>query len=188
MPSQAKTLFSIARKLAVQVRALRADQYGVSAIEFAFFAGLLAFAMLNVADIAIYVYKRMQVENATEMGAQAANVCNIYQLPATLNCGTNLTTAVSDALQSTSLGTQVSLQSGYPSEGWYCMNSGSSLTEVAAVSSNKGSTRPKCSDGTPAADYISIRTTYSYAPLFPNLTVASAFSTPITSSAMMRLE
>src|SRR4029077_5946733 len=48
---------------------LRADERGVAAIEFGLVATFLTFSVLNVADISIYVYQRMEVENATEMGA-----------------------------------------------------------------------------------------------------------------------
>ena len=57
--------------------ALKTDERGASALEFAIFAGILAFGLLNTADVSIYIYKRMQVENATEMAAQAAwKACN----------------------------------------------------------------------------------------------------------------
>ena len=55
-----------------KVALLTTDQRGVAAVEFALFAGVLSISILNVADISIYVYQRMEVENATEMGAQAA--------------------------------------------------------------------------------------------------------------------
>ena len=65
------------------VVSLQADRRGVAAIEFAIFAGLLSFATLNVAEVSIYIYQRMEVENATEMAAQAAwKNCDLTQLPA----------------------------------------------------------------------------------------------------------
>ena len=54
------------------IAALRSDRRGVAAIEFAVFAGLLSIGMLNVTDVAVYVYQRMQVEYATQAAAQAA--------------------------------------------------------------------------------------------------------------------
>ena len=77
------------RKLASRASALKTDERGASALEFAIFAGILAFGLLNTADISIYIYKRMQVENATEMAAQAAwKACDPSKgyLPATLSC------------------------------------------------------------------------------------------------------
>ena len=97
------------------VAALRADKRGVAAIEFAVFAGLISLGMLNVTDVAVYVYQRMQVEYATQAGAQAAwRTCDINHLPATNNCS-GLNTAVTNAVQGTSLGNRVTLQSGSPS-------------------------------------------------------------------------
>jgi len=170
--------------------ALPSDQQGASAIEFAIFAGILCFGLLNTADISIYIYKRMQVENATEMSVQAAwKACDPDkgQLPATTSCP-GLTAAITAAVQSTTLGSQVSFQVGSPSEGFYCLNSSGALQYVGAVSSPPPT---DCSvTGLPTqqpSDYIQITTTYSYAPLFPGVTVASAFTTPIVRTGKMRL-
>ncbi|HEY1362880.1 MAG TPA: TadE/TadG family type IV pilus assembly protein [Xanthobacteraceae bacterium] len=167
---------------------LRREEGGVAAIEFAVFAGLLSLALLNAADIAIYIYQRMQVENATEMAAQAASKnCDFSQVPATTSCP-GLMIALTKALQSTSLGSKVSLQSGSPSEGYYCLNASNALQYVSDVS-----TRPSdCSaTGMPSlqpGDYIRVSSTFSYTPLFPGITVAGAFITPIQRTAIMRLE
>ena len=191
MQAQEKALLGIARKVARQIEALSSDQRGVSAIEFSLFAGLLSVGLLNTVDLSFYIYKRMELENATQMGAQAAwKTCDPSQgyLPATQNCP-GLTTAITNAVQRTSLGTSVSLQSGSPAEGYYCLNSSGTLQFVGPV------TRSKPADCSAAgmsslqpADYIKITTVFSYAPLFPGITVASAFQTPITKTAMMRLD
>jgi Flp pilus assembly protein TadG len=171
-----------------KVALLTADRRGVAAIEFAFFAGLLSFATLNVTDISIYIYQRMEVENATQMAAQAAwQNCDLDHLPATTNCPA-LTTAVQNAVQSTSLGTRVSLQSGSPSEGYYCVNSSNALQYVSAVSSQPADCTAAGMSSLQPGDYIKIDTTFTYKPLFPGITVASAFATPITKTALMRLE
>jgi Flp pilus assembly protein TadG len=167
--------------------ALRGDRRGVAAIEFAFFAGLISIGMLNVTDIAVYVYQRMQVEYATQAGAQAAwHTCDINHLPATTNCS-GLNTAVQNAVQSTSLGTRVTLQSGSPAEGYYCLNSSNALQYVSDASSKPSDCSAVGSAGLQPADYIKISTTFAYAPLFPGITVAGAFTTPITKTALMRL-
>jgi Flp pilus assembly protein TadG len=170
--------------------ALRADQRGASALEFAIFAGILAFAVLNTADISIYIYKRMQLENATEMAVQAVwKACDpsLGYLPATTSCP-GLTQAITQAAQSTSLGNQVTIQAGSPAEGYYCLNTSGALQYVAAATSNP----PNDCSGTGVAsmtpaDYIQITTAFSYSPMFPGVTVASAFTTPITKTGMMRL-
>ncbi len=171
-----------------KVALLTTDQRGVAAIEFALFAGLLSFAILNVADISTYIYHRTEVENATEMGAQAAwENCDLNYLPATISCPA-LTTAVNNAVHSTSLGTSVSVQS--VSEGYYCVNSSNALQLVGAVTSPKPA---NCSAaGMPnlqPGDYIKINTTFTYTPLFAGITVAAkTFPTTITKTAWMRLD
>jgi Flp pilus assembly protein TadG len=174
-------------KFASKTKAIWADQRGVAAIEFGFFAVFLSFALANVTDVSIYVYQRMQVENATQVAAQAALKTCSSHLPATTNCS-GLTTAVNNALGSTSLGTSVSLITGSPSEGYYCVNSSNALQFISSVSSSKPADCTAA--GTPSlqpGDYIQVQTTFSYTPLFGSLSVASAFATPITSTAMLRL-
>ena len=105
-----KTFRDIIGNVTKTVAAIKSDQRGVSAIEFSFFAGLLSLGALNTADVSIYIYQRMELENATQMGAQAArSTCDpsAGQLPATTNCP-GLVNAVTAAVRSTSLGTKVS--------------------------------------------------------------------------------
>jgi Flp pilus assembly protein TadG len=181
-----KTTFGV-RSATKQVELLGSDQRGLAAIEFAFFATILTFAILNVTDISIYIYQRMEVEYAAETGAQAAwKTCDLPQLPATTNCS-GLITAVTNAVQSTSLGTRVALQSGYPSEGYYCVNSSNALQYVSDVSSKPSDCSAAGMPTLQPGDYIKVQITFSYAPLFPGITVAKAFTTPITKTTMMRL-
>jgi Flp pilus assembly protein TadG len=178
----------LALRLARKTRAAWADQRGVAAIEFGVFSILLFASLANVTDVSIYIYQRMEVENATEVAAQAAlKTCSSSStLPATINCP-NLLTAVTTAMQSTSLGTAITLQNGSPSEGYYCINTGGALQFVSSVA-----TRPAdcTAAGMPAlqpGDYITIQTTFTYTPIFAKLSVAAAFPSPITRSAMLRL-
>src|SRR3954447_13029287 len=107
---------------ATATKALGPDQRGVAAVEFGLFTIFLSLALVNVADVSIYIYQRMQAENATQVAVQAAwKACDPSQLPATTNCA-GLTTAIQNAIQSTSLGSRVTLV-GSPAEGYYCVNS-----------------------------------------------------------------
>ena len=54
-----------ASKLARKSRAAWADQRGVAAIEFGIFSILLFASLANVTDVSIYIYQRMEVENAS---------------------------------------------------------------------------------------------------------------------------
>jgi len=178
--------------VAAKIPTFRSDKRGTSAIELSFFLGLLAFGMLNVADISIYIYQRMEVENATQMGVQAAwSNCDPTQgqVPATFPAGNcpNLTTNITTAVTSTSLGANVQLQSGSPSEGYYCVNSSGTLQYVSSVSSKPADCTAAGTPSNQPGDYITVATTYAYAPLFPGITVAGAFTTPITKTAFMRL-
>jgi Flp pilus assembly protein TadG len=178
----------LALEFAGRSRAIWVDQRGVAAIEFGFFAIFLSLALVNVTDVSIYIYQRMQAENATQVAAQAALKACGSQLPATTSCAVALATAVQNALASTSLGTRVSLISGSPSEGYYCVNSSNALQYVSSVSSSKPADCTAA--GMPSlrpGDYIQVQTTFPYAPLFPGLSVASTFATPINTTAMMRL-
>ena len=58
-------LGAFASRLAGKAVAAWADRRGVAAIEFGFFGVFLSIALANVTDVSIYIYQRMQVENAT---------------------------------------------------------------------------------------------------------------------------
>ena len=179
-----------ARTLRSWAPTMVADVRGTSAIEFSFFAGLLSLALLNVTDVSMYIYKRMELENATQMGAQAAfKTCdpsNGY-LPATTNCP-GLNTAVTNAIQSTSLGALVQLQSGSPSEAYYCLNSSGALQYVSSVSQKLSDCSSVGMATLQPGDYIKISTSYAYTPMFSDISIAGAFATPITNTAMIRLD
>jgi Flp pilus assembly protein TadG len=167
--------------------AIRTNRRGVAAIEFAFLAVFLSFALANVTDVSIYIYQRMEAENATQVAAQAARkACDLSHLPATINCS-GLTTAVQNALQSTSLGTRISLISGSPSEGYYCVNSANALQFISDVSSKPADCTAAGMPNLQPGDYIQIQTTFPYTTLFPGLSVASTFATPIHRTTIMRL-
>jgi Flp pilus assembly protein TadG len=178
----------LASRLARKTKVAWADQRGVAAVEFGIFSVLLFVTLANVTDVSIYIYQRMQVENATEVAAQAVlKTCGSgATLPATVNCP-NMLTAIQLAMHSTSLGTAVTLQNGSPSEGYYCIDTSGALVFVHDVTSKPADCTAA---GTPAlqvGDYITIATTFTYTPIFAKLSVAAAFQTPITRSALLRL-
>jgi Flp pilus assembly protein TadG len=177
---------NLALEFAGRTRAIWADQRGVAAVEFGLFAILLSFGLANVADVSIYIYQRMQAENATQVAAQAALKACWSQLPATTNCP-GLATAVQNSLGSTSLGTRVALISGSPSEGYYCVNSSNALQYVSGVSSKPADCTAAGMPSLQPGDYIEVQTTFPYAPLFPGLSVTSTFAAPINRTAMIRL-
>ena len=176
---------------------LRGDEGGVAALEFALVGTFLVVGLLNAVDVGYYTYQRMTVENAAQAGAQAAwKNCNdpSTMLPATVNCTTqngaaaNLNNAITAAIQSSSLGTAVTLLSGYPAEGYYCINSSGMLQAVGSLSSRPSDCSAAGNSALSPGDYILVGVTYTYAPLFPGISVMGASGiTSITMTAWMRL-
>ena len=162
----------------------RGDESGAAAAEFALILTLLAIPILNVVDVGNYVYQRMELDNAAQVGAQAVwaavggSTCNTPVTVGT-NCST-LSTTINSAMQSTPLGTKVSLIS--KSENYYCVNSSGALVITGTLSS-----RPTCSDGQPAGDYILVTVNYTYKPVFTGISVVSLLANPIARTASTRL-
>jgi Flp pilus assembly protein TadG len=169
---------------------LARDLRGTAALEFAGSAMFLVVGLLNAIDVGYYAYRRMEVENAAEVGAQAAwNTCYdpSAMLPATQKC-TGLNAAIARAIGSTSLGTSVSLVSGYPVEGYYCVDTSGALQSVGTLSSKPANCSAAGNPNVSPGDYIQVGVTFSYAPLFPGITVMSAWGvSSITSTTWMRL-
>jgi Flp pilus assembly protein TadG len=173
--------------LADGFRSIGRDRRGVAAVEFGIITSMLSVLFLNAVDLSLYMYQRMQVENAAQMGVQAAwKACDLQHLPATINCS-GLTTAISNGIASTSLHSNVTLPSGSPSEAYYCPTSSGTLQYVSNVSSKPADCSATGFATTQPADYITVSTQYTYASLFSGLTVVRFLATPITTSSMMRL-
>ena len=165
------------------------DQRGTAATEFAAAAMFVVIGVLNAVDLGLYEYQRMEVENAAQVGAQAAwKQCNdtSSMLPATLNCS-GLNSATSAALQSTSLGNAVSLTSGYPAEGYYCVNLTGVLQRVGSPSSRPSDCSAAGNPNANPGDYLQVGVTYAYSPLFAGLSIMGAGPSAITMITWMRL-
>jgi len=168
-------------------RSLSGDESGLAATEFAFIVVILAFSLLNVSDIAVFMFDKIQVNNATQMGVQAAMAaCDTNHLPVSVKCP-GMNNAVTIAVHSTSLGTAVAIQSGYPSDGYYCVNTAGALQYVSTVTAPPNNCSAAGNSGTAPAEYVQVQTTYPYAPIFPGLSVASAFPAAITATSWVRL-
>jgi len=104
-----------------------ASEAGNALIEFALVAPILALLLLNLFDFSSLIWATMETDYSAQVGAQAAvKACAGGSLPAVSNCA-GLTTAVTNAIHGTSLGSAVSLASGYPTETYYCV-SGTTLS------------------------------------------------------------
>jgi hypothetical protein len=95
--------------------------------------------------------------------------------------------AITTAVQSTTLGTNVTVASGYPTEGYYCVNGSGVLTWVSDVNSPPNDCSGAGNAGTIPHDYVKVQTNYTYAPLFPGLSVGSTLPTAITATSWVRL-
>jgi hypothetical protein len=167
-------------------RGALADE-GLATIEFGFIASFLAVAVLNVADLAMFSYQKLEANNATQMGAQAVwSTCDLNHIPATVKCS-GMNDAITRSIQSTSLGTAVSLSSGYPSEGYYCVNSTGSLQRMSDVSSPPADCTAAGSSTTGPSDYVVIQTSYTYTPLFTGISVGSLLPSSIVTTSWVRL-
>jgi uncharacterized membrane protein len=168
----------------------RRDQGGAAAIEFAAASTLLVVGVLNGVDVGYYTYQRMEVENAAQVGAQAAwKTCydTSSMLPATQNCA-GLNNVITAAIQTTSLGSNVSLQSGYPAEGYYCVDASGTLKSVGSLSSRPADCSAVGDATSTPGDYLQVGVTFSYAPLFPGLSVMGAWGiSSITRTSWVRL-
>jgi TadE-like protein len=183
-----RTMAAVFQKL----RMLRADARGVAAIEFAFTGLMLVLGLLNAVDVGFYAYRRMEVENAAEVGAQAASKSWSNQaspLPATQNDEPQMNNAITTAIQSTSLGAAVTLASGYPTEAYYCVNASNVLQNVGSVSSSPPANCAAAGNANASpGDYIQVQVTYPYQPLFPGVSVMSALGiSSITKTTWMRM-
>ncbi|MBN9544769.1 MAG: pilus assembly protein [Alphaproteobacteria bacterium] len=162
-------------------RTYRQGQCGAAAAEFALVLSLLAIPILNVVDVGIYVYGRMELDNSAQAAVQRAwSLCAVTgKVPAIGNC-TGVSGAMAAAAQNTPLGTSVTITS--TSEQYCCP--GVTLSCQGPV----GTTTPtNCTSGAAPGDYIFATASYSYTPLFAGVSVASLLTTPIVRTASMRL-
>ena len=172
------------------LRLLR-DESGVAALELALVAGTLSTVMLNGVEIARFYFAQMEVQNASQMAAQNVwKTCDTQaKAPVTINCSAR-TTAITTGLQSTSLGSSVSLATNYPTEAYYCAaTADGSLINVGAVTSAKPTAcSPNGSGADTPGDYIVIQAQYTYTPIFRGITIGSLLPTSITSTTKMRIQ
>jgi Flp pilus assembly protein TadG len=157
-------------------------------IEFAFVAPIFVVLIVNILDFSTLIWDQMEVDYSSQMGAQAAyKTCSTGPLPAesTSNCP-NLSTQVTTAIQSTSLGTAVTLATGSPSEIYYCV-SGTTLQSVATYPSSPPTDCTAYGNaGVTPGDYLEVDVTYSYSPSFAGLSLASART--LTGKSVERLK
>ena len=137
---------------------------GVAAIEFAIFAPVLIFMMLCVLDLGIGIYRKMQVQNAAQAGAEYAMV---HGFTAAL---------VSSAALST---TSFSGISASPSPIQFC--GCASSTGVTSIACNS-----TCSGGSTPGTYITVSTQGTYNTLFSYPSMPTTFN--FTAQSTVRIK
>jgi hypothetical protein len=162
---------------------------GNAMIEFALVSPILLIIMLNAVDFSFLAWAGMEVDNAAEMGAQAAYAtCSPGAMPATGNCAT-LNSVVTAAAQSTSLGTAVTVTGSAPSETYYCTITGNTLYSVgsppSAMPANCSSAGGAYVANLPG-DYVKVRVSYTYNPIFGGLSLVP--SQTLSGQGMQRLK
>jgi hypothetical protein len=110
-------------------------------------------------------------------------------LPATQNCA-GLNAAITTAIQSTSLGTAVTLAAGYPQEGYYCVNTTSgALQAVGSLASPPANCSAAGNSSVAPGDYVQVGVTYGYSSVFSSLSVMAALNiSSITMTSWMRMD
>lgn len=162
-----------------------------AAAEMALILPGIVFIGLNLTDLSVYIYTKMQVDLAAQEAVGAARVlCDTSaELPATV--GTNcpgLTDAMLAAARTTSLGDKITL--GTPIEKFYCANPASTLVVVKDADKTPPTTCKDTLTGSSAkpGDYISVTAAYTFTPVFPGASVATYMPAQITRTAWMRLK
>jgi Flp pilus assembly protein TadG len=180
-------MIPVFKKILPPLRRYRSEQKGAAAAEFALVLSLLVVPILNVADFAMYAWDRMQVDNAAQVGSQAAWATCVppTYLPASTKCP-GIGAAVTTAAQSTSLGTGITVTS--ITEDYYCLNNSNVLVTVGTYPGTKPG---DCSSVGSASDtpgeYVKVTVSYTYTPLFPAVSIASVLTPSVVRTAWMRL-
>lgn len=163
---------------------LRREERGAVAIEFAFIAGTLILLLLNGVDVGRYLYLRNQVENAAQASAHATwTVCDPTELPVSSKCPEWEAAATAAALSTSLEDASVALQKP-PVEGLFCPDAGGTLHPV----SDPKTPPAECLAGVVPGYYVQTRVTYTYAPLFGDLTAAGLLGTSIAKTSYMRMQ
>jgi Flp pilus assembly protein TadG len=163
----------------ISVRSYLRDSRGMAAAESVFWLLLLAPVLFSIVDIGVYVFQRMQVVNAAQMGAQAAWAnC---ESPPTSGC-TGFTTAVDNAIHSTSLASSVN-RIGLV-EGYSCRDVDTMVIDAGSLSTSA----PNCGSGGGAGYYVRVTVRFTYTPIVTGISIATLLAGDVDEAAWTRLK
>lgn len=167
------------------------DHRAGAAAEMALILPGIAFILLNVTDLCLYVFSKMQVDLAAQeaVGAARTSCVDSTKLPATINCPNLQSTMTTAAQAASTFGTAVTLPSTV--EKYYCADGTGSLVEVAtppATPPADCSSVYATTTASPPGDYIQVTASFNFRPVFPGASIAQLFPATITRTAWMRLQ
>lgn len=147
-----------------------ADRSGAAAVEFAIWLFVIAYPLLNVIDLGLYVFRTMEVSNAAQMAVQSIyNACSQgVTSPYVTGCS-NFSSAETSGAQSTSLGNAVTV-----TDTTECLN--------GTVKSGSQSTCPSTSGA-----YIAVTVSYTYHPMFSGASITSLLTTTVIRTHWTRM-
>ena len=137
---------------------------GIAAVEFAIIAPPLLLMMVCTADLGFGMYRKLQVQNAAQAGAEYA-IANGYYL-------TSISTAVTNATAMPGISAQPA-----PKQFYGCISNG------VVVSATYGLI---CSDGTTAGNYVTVAAQGSYTTLVPYPVLPNTFNFASTSTVRIQ--
>lgn len=180
-----KSLYAPFQKALARTRdPLCRDEQGAVAIEFAVIGATLILLLLNGVDLGHYLYLRSQVENAAQASAHATwKTCDPTKLPVSSKCPEWEAAATAAALSTSLEEASVTLQKP-PVEGLFCPDAGGTLHAV----SDPKTPPAECLTGIVPGYYVQTRITYTYEPLFGDVTVVGLLETSIAKTSHMRMQ
>ena len=162
---------------------------GAAAAEFALIATVMSLPLLNVIDVGSYIYSKMEMQNATQMGAQEAwllgTTCTLPLTKSGNSCAGTYANSIKAAVQGGTLGANV-CPSARPctiNEVYGCVNGAGNLV-FTPISSGQ----PTCSDDSLGGDYVQVTGTYTYTPIVSGITVTGLLTPTITNTSTMRID
>lgn len=152
---------------------------GSAAVEFAIWLTVLVPAVMNIIDLGVFTYNRMQVSNVAQSAVQAAWAhCSTPPTSSCSNFNTYLAAAITNG---SALGGAVTETSGARDEGYFCPNNtGTTLTK-------QGAATPNCASGAPPGYYFKTQVQYTYHPMFRAISVATLLGTTVANVGWTRL-
>lgn len=139
-------------------------QDGAAAIEFAIVGGVFCMILVVGVDISLGYYSSMQVQTASQMGAQYAAVHGFD--------ATKISNAVTAATSTTGIST-----SPAPTQFCGCASASTITTATCGTS---------CSDGMTAATYVQVTATRNYTPILPYAWLPASHTQTYTSTVRIK--